>query len=173
MSVNSALNTTPDNSVMKEIKLDLNGQHYNDETDDSLDVNISNNKKDDQYINLQKFKSFKSQQSKRETGRDNSDNESPLRFKNNRSNSSLHPINDEDLKDNNLQNVLNDNSIVNLGSKYQRIVEQDEESNYKSRQSIVTFNPEYRKTGNRRSQDNSFELKRQYSEDIIQLNSTG
>jgi len=48
LSVNSALNTTPDNSVMKEIKLDLNGQHYNDETDDSLDVNISNNKKDDQ-----------------------------------------------------------------------------------------------------------------------------
>lgn len=160
---------------MKEIKLDLNGQHQNDENDSPYNNNLVK-KEDNQSssINLQKFKSFKSQQSKRESGRESLNKESPLKFKNNRSNSSLLPIeNDELINDNYLQNVLNDN-IVNLGSKYKRIVEQDEESNYRSKHSADTFNPEYKKTGHRnRSKDNSFEMKRNLSEDILQVNTTG
>lgn len=70
------------------------------------------------------------------------DNESPLRFRKNRSNSSLQPIKDEANNDNYIQNTLTDNNIINLGSKYQRIVEQDEDSNYKSKYSADTFNPE-------------------------------
>jgi len=60
------LNTTPDNSVMKDIK--LNG---NNEDEDQCE-NINSDKKIDNHssINLQKFKSFKSQQSKRESGRE-------------------------------------------------------------------------------------------------------